>query len=231
MVNVQFLTVVNTFFPPCDPHNNSDEGGSWTAECTSCQCNVNSTNPEDAGIGYGCYSLPEAPMQCTCNDSVCSNETCTSAKGTWTTQCMSCTCDEGNESTDDGNGDDGDDSTGWGCYDINVHVCGCAPEFCAEDTCEKAGGIFTDGCGTCRCEEVFSPSNTAPPDTGTTVAPVPAPDDDGATVEPTSVLVTTTSDPTEAPTETRQPARLQKEFGLTGEPCCLTQSKIDGCSP
>jgi hypothetical protein len=155
---------------------------------------------DDSDTGYGCYSMPDAPMQCTCNDSVCSNETCTSANGTWMANCKSCTCDEGNESTDEGNEDDGDDSTGWGCYDITVHVCGCAPEFCSEETCEKAGGIFTDGCGTCMCEEVFSPGNTIPPDIEPTMAPTPATDVD-ETVEPTPAFATASSGPTEATTE------------------------------
>jgi hypothetical protein len=176
----------------------TDEGGTWTSECTSCQCDGITTMPEDSDPGYGCYSLPEAPMQCTCEDRVCSNETCTAASGTWTDQCNTCICDETNENSEEGNGDDGDDSTGWGCYDINVHVCGCAPEFCSKDACEKAGGIFTDGCGSCKCDEVSSPGNSTPPDTDSTVAPTPA---FVATEEPTPTLVTTTSDATESPTE------------------------------
>ncbi|KAG7372841.1 hypothetical protein IV203_033565 [Nitzschia inconspicua] len=144
----------------CSESACTEQGGIWTDRCSSCTCgdigrnDPNSTaDSEEADAGFGCYSLPDAPMRCTCSEEFCDEDLCLASNGTWTDQCTSCTCSGGNN----GSGDDGDPTTGWGCYDISVNRCGCAPEFCSQDLCENAGGIFTDGCGSCQCAETFTP--------------------------------------------------------------------------
>ncbi|KAG7340214.1 hypothetical protein IV203_023757 [Nitzschia inconspicua] len=157
----------------CSESACTEQGGIWTDRCTSCTCgdigrnDSNSTaDSEEADAGFGCYSLPDAPMRCTCSEEFCDEDLCLASNGTWTDQCTSCTCSGG----DNGSGDDGDPTTGWGCYDISVNRCGCAPEFCSQDLCENAGGIFTDGCGSCQCAETFAPGGNTATFTPTTAA-------------------------------------------------------------
>jgi len=47
----------------------------------------------------------------------------------------------------------------WSCYDVEgvinniAHQCYCEPSHCNEDTCVDDGGIWTEGCGSCHCDE------------------------------------------------------------------------------
>jgi hypothetical protein len=47
----------------------------------------------------------------------------------------------------------------WSCYDVEgvinniAHQCYCEPSHCNEDTCVNDGGIWTEGCGSCHCDE------------------------------------------------------------------------------
>jgi len=47
----------------------------------------------------------------------------------------------------------------YSCYDVEgviagvPHACYCEPSHCNENTCVNDGGIWTDGCGSCHCDE------------------------------------------------------------------------------
>jgi hypothetical protein len=195
--------------------------GTWTDRCTSCACGGgNSTSGENGDDdSFGCYSLPDAPMQCTCTEEYCEEDLCFASNGTWTDGCTSCSCGAGNSTTGSNGGgfpDDGDSTTGWGCYDVTVNRCGCAPEFCAQDTCEEAGGIFTDGCGTCKCVETFPPGVTpiAEQDNGS----------NGNGTGPTSPTPNTATNPSPSSPPTFPPRAEPDSSGL--QVCVLTRSLL-----
>lgn len=129
----------------------------YKVECT------NGGNPTDVS-NFGCYNT-DGDNTCKCTPEVCSADACAAANGFFTDQCRSCTCGGEQAPPDDG-------ESGFGCYNLPDvgRACTCDAEFCSEELCTVADGIWSDSCTTCQCETIVEPED---PPTDTT-APSPA---------------------------------------------------------
>jgi len=109
---------------------------------------IGNTLPEDH---EACYDMSGAiagvPHQCVCSEDFCSEDSCSSAGGSWTTGCSSCNC-HGVEVEPEAVQND---RIGEGCY--RGIECDCDPNFCTQSTCETDGGIWSNQCRTCQCDE------------------------------------------------------------------------------
>ena len=118
---------------------------------------INSTTAQQT-TGFGCYNIPTLGNACSCTDLVCTEESCTAAKGIWTDQCSSCQCDSGGGAFVQSNPDEG-----FGCYDSSINQCDCSDEACSEESCAAKNvglpeqvHVWTDGCMSCQCGSVSS---------------------------------------------------------------------------
>jgi len=75
----------------CNEDKCVDDGGIWAENCNSCSCDGKGETQTDTGLtGDGCYDT--SVNQCSCDPSVCSEETCSASGGQWGDSCRSCQC-------------------------------------------------------------------------------------------------------------------------------------------
>jgi len=131
-------------------NNQSDEDSTSSASSNS--------NDGTAWSPGGCYDI--IIHKCGCGEEACSKQKCEAIERIWTEECPN-HCDE---DVCLGNGGSGS-TEAWvsgGCYDVDIHKCGCQEEACSKQKCESISRIWTDECPDhCDEELCLNSSNTS----------------------------------------------------------------------